>query len=114
MQSPLDLHPVPHLGHRHARHALQQFGHHALVGRVQVLDDDKGHAAVGRHVTEKVFEGLQSAGRSTDADDREALCAVWRVAIRFCRRSRILHRLRNPWSKGLASGEGNVRRFKSN
>ncbi len=41
----LDLHPVPDLENLHPGGALEQFGHDPLVGRVQVLDDDKGHAA---------------------------------------------------------------------
>ncbi len=36
---------VPHLHDRHAGCALEQLHHDALVGRVQVLDDDKAHAA---------------------------------------------------------------------
>ena len=49
--------------------ALEQFGHDALVRRVQMLDDDKRHAAARRHVAEKLLQRLQSAGGGADADD---------------------------------------------
>ena len=36
--------------------ALEQFGHDPLVGRVQVLDDDEGHAAPLRHVPQELLQ----------------------------------------------------------
>ncbi len=48
---------------------LDQIGEDALVDRVQVLDQDEGHAAVGGHVFEELLEGLQAACRGADADD---------------------------------------------
>ena len=42
-----DLHPVCGLLDDHRRGALQQFREHAGAVGVEVLDDDKGHAAVG-------------------------------------------------------------------
>jgi hypothetical protein len=36
-----------------------------------MLDQDEGHAAVGRQRVEKLLEGLEAAGRSADADHRE-------------------------------------------
>ena len=51
--------------------ALEQFGHDPLVRRVQVLDDDKGHAAARRHVPEELLQGLESPGGGADADDGE-------------------------------------------
>ncbi len=53
----------------HAGCALEQFGHDALVRRVQVLDNDKRHAASCRSVPQKQLQGLQSAGRGANADD---------------------------------------------
>jgi hypothetical protein len=53
----------------HGGAALEQFHHHALVGRVEVLDDDKCHAAVFGNVGEELFQRLQSARRSADADN---------------------------------------------
>ena len=67
----LDLHPVLDLDDRHGGGALEQLRQHALVRRVQVLDDDEGHAAALRHVLAKLLERLQPAGRGADADDGE-------------------------------------------
>ena len=74
----IDLNPYPirHLLHLHGRRTLKQFRHHALVRRVQVLNDDEGHAAGGRHVFKKLHQGLQTTGRGTDADNGKwALCS---------------------------------------
>ena len=57
----------------HAGGALEQFGHDALVRRVQVLDDDKRHAAARRHVPQKLLQGLESPGGGADADDGERI-----------------------------------------
>ena len=43
----------------------------ALVVRVQVADDQEGHAGVGRQGFEELGERLQPAGRPADPDDRE-------------------------------------------
>ena len=69
----LDLHPVLDLDDRHGGGALEQLHHDALVRRVQVLDDDKGHAALLRHVAQEQLQRLQPAGGSADADDGEIL-----------------------------------------
>ncbi len=66
-----DPHPILDLKNLHACAALEQFHHDALVRRVEVLDDDKRHAAVFGHVSEEQFQRLQSACRSADADDGE-------------------------------------------
>ncbi len=39
------------------------------MSRVQMLDDDKGHAAGFGHVGEKGFQRRESAGRATDANE---------------------------------------------
>ena len=67
----LDLHPVPDLENLHPGGALEQFGHDPLVGRVQVLDDDKGHAALFRHMPQELLQRLQPAGGGADADNGE-------------------------------------------
>ncbi|MFH0789944.1 MAG: hypothetical protein V2B13_20325 [Pseudomonadota bacterium] len=41
------------------------------MGRVQVLDDDKGQAAFLRHVYQKGLQRLQAAGGGADAHDRK-------------------------------------------
>ena len=66
-----DGHAVLHLEDFHLRHALEQFGHDALVRGIEVLDDDERHAARRRHIFQKMFKGLQSAGRRAEADDGE-------------------------------------------
>ena len=53
-----DPHPVADLENLHPGYALEQFWHDPLMGRVQVLDDDKGYAAALRHLPQKLFEGL--------------------------------------------------------
>ena len=67
----LDPHPVCRLLHGHRRGTLQQFREHAGALGVEVLDDDKGHAAVCRDAREQLFQRFQPAGRGPDADDRE-------------------------------------------
>ena len=65
------LHPgaILDLDDLHAGGALEQFGHDAFVRRVQVLDDDKRHAAARRHVAQELFQRLESPGGGADADD---------------------------------------------
>ena len=72
-----DLLAVPDLDDRHGGGALEQLHHDALVGRVQVLDDDKGHAAACRHVPQKQLQRLEPPGRGADADDGERLRCSW-------------------------------------
>ena len=57
------------LDHFHAGGALEQFGHDAFARRIQMLDDDKRHAAVRGTCAEKLFQGLESPGGCADADD---------------------------------------------
>jgi len=66
---PQDLRAILDLGDFHRRGALEQLGHDALVRRVQVLDDDKRHAAALRHVSQKLLDGLESPRGGADADD---------------------------------------------
>jgi hypothetical protein len=39
------------------------------MGRVQVLDNHKRHAAALRHVPQKLLQGFQAPGGGADADD---------------------------------------------
>ncbi len=59
----LDPHAIFDLDDRHGRAALEQFHHHALVGRVEVLDYDKSHPAACGHAAEEQFQRLQPSGR---------------------------------------------------
>ena len=67
----LDQGAILDLDDFHAGGALEQFGHDAFVRRVQMLDDDKRHAAVLRHMSEKMLQRFESAGGGADADDGE-------------------------------------------
>ena len=44
----LDRHSIRCLPHIHRRVAGQQLHHHAFVGRIEMLDEDEGHAAAAR------------------------------------------------------------------
>ena len=67
----LDLHPVLDLDDRHGCIALQQFHQNALVGRVQMLNDDKAKTAPFGHMPKELLQGLQSAGGSAKTNDGE-------------------------------------------
>jgi hypothetical protein len=66
-----DLHSLPGLLNLHGSVPFQKFDHHALVLRGEMGDKDKGHAAVGGHVTEELLEGLETSGRRSDPDHVE-------------------------------------------
>ncbi len=57
--------------HVHPGVPAEQLDHVALPGRVEVLDDHEGEAAVGRHGGEELLERLDAARRCPDSDDRE-------------------------------------------
>ena len=64
-------HAVLDLCHLHARVMSDQIGQNAFVVRVQMLNHDKGHAAVRGHRLEELFECFQSTSRCADAYDGE-------------------------------------------
>jgi hypothetical protein len=43
----LDRHTIGRLHDGHCRVARQQIHHHAFMGRIEVLDQDERHAAIG-------------------------------------------------------------------
>ncbi len=65
----LDPRAILDLDDFHAGGALQQFRHDPLVRRVEVLDDDKRHAAARRHVPQKLLQGFESPGGGANAHD---------------------------------------------
>ena len=67
----LDPHAVLRLTHRHFGGAADELGHHALVVRVEMLDDHERHAGARRHVRKKALEGLQASCRGAHADHGE-------------------------------------------
>jgi hypothetical protein len=67
----LDRHSLRCLPHAHRRVAGQQIHHHALMGGIEMLNEDEGHAAVGRQGAYELPAGIEAAGRSAYADDGE-------------------------------------------
>ena len=59
------------LADRHPRAAGEDLGHQTVLGRIEMLDDDKGHAGIRRHRLKEQFQGLQPPGRSADRHHRE-------------------------------------------
>ena len=80
----LNYRAVLHLYDLHGGGALEELGHDPLVRRVEVLDDDKGHAASLRHVLQELFEGLQPSGGGADAHDGEGPVPVPEIRL-LCR-----------------------------
>ena len=83
-----DADTIRNLRDFHGGGTLQKIGEHALVRRIEVLDDDKRQAAVHRHVLQKLGQRLQAAGRGAQAHDR-----THRLCVRLTRRRRGQHRL---------------------
>lgn len=63
----LHQHSVPHLHDLHFREAAQEIAQDALVRRIEVLNQDKGHAGVRRQVGEELLESLQTSGGCPNA-----------------------------------------------
>ena len=95
----LDRHAIRCLPHRHRRVPGQQVHHHAFVGRIEMLDQDEGHAAIGRQRVHKLPASIKAARRGAYSDDRE----VRRAARRSARRHGAPARSRRG-STGLMSG----------
>jgi hypothetical protein len=60
------------LPHSHRRAAGQQIHHHAFVGRVEMLDQDEGHAVACRQRLQKLRARIEATGRGANSDHREA------------------------------------------
>ena len=67
----LDQHAILGLPHGHRRVAGQQIHHHAFVGRVEMLDQDKCHAVAGWQCAYKLPAGIEAAGRGANSDNRK-------------------------------------------
>ena len=59
----LDRHAVRRFQHRHRGMAGQKTDHHAAVRRIEVQNQDEGHAGVGRERVEQLVEGVQPPSR---------------------------------------------------
>jgi hypothetical protein len=64
-------HLIRDFGDRHAGRARQDLSEHTGVSGVEVLDQDEGHAGIGRQRLEHLLDGFKPARRSAGADDRE-------------------------------------------
>ena len=53
----------------------QQFRHQAVVRGIEVHDDDKAEPRLRRHRAEEPFEGVETAGRGTQAHDGKTAAA---------------------------------------
>src|SRR5690242_6166469 len=74
----LDRHSIRRLSHGHRRVACQQVHHHALVRRVEMLNQNEGHAVAGWQCRYELPAGIKSTGRCTYPDDQEVGCAaIW-------------------------------------
>ncbi len=96
----LDPHAVGDLDDRHHRLLAEQLGEQAFARRLEMLDNDEAHAAVGRHRVQELGRDLQPAGRHADADDRE------RPALALFRIDRASVGRRGPLLAWLAFGFG--------
>ena len=68
-----DRHSIGGLQHFHGRMTAQQRHHHALMRRIEMLDQDEGHPAVGWKRGEQLGEGFEAARRGSDSDHREVI-----------------------------------------
>ena len=71
-----DRHSVGRQQDRHRRVAREQIHHHAIVARVEVLDDDEGHAVGRRKRVQKLPASVKAAGRSANRHDRKIRAAA--------------------------------------
>ena len=69
----LERHPVRCLLDRQRRMPSQQIDHHAGMGRIEMLDQNEGHAGAAREHGEQPAEGIKAASRSAEPDDREII-----------------------------------------
>jgi hypothetical protein len=56
--------------------AREQICHHAVVARVEVLDEYEGHAIARGQRVQQLLAGLEAAGRSANRDDRKIRAAA--------------------------------------
>ena len=78
----LERHPVRCLLDRQRRMPGQQIDHHAGMRRIEMLDQNKGHArAAGEHA-EQPADGIKAASRSAEPDDRETISRMRHTAPR--------------------------------
>ena len=64
--------PLGHLPDGHLAEALQDGGHHALMGGGKMRDQDEGNSGIGREVLEQFLKGLEASRRGPDPGDGES------------------------------------------
>ena len=67
-----DHHALGGLLYRHGGVSGKQIYHHALVGRIEMLHQNKGHAVVTWQGLDQFSARVQPTRRGADPDDREA------------------------------------------
>ena len=67
----LERHAVRCLPHGIDGVAGQQIHHHAFVGRIEMLDQDEGHAVARRQCVHKLPAGIEAARGGAYSDDGE-------------------------------------------
>jgi len=86
----LDRHAIGRLADRHRGVSGQQVHHHAFVGRIEMLDQDKGHAVAGGQRVHQLPAGIKATRRGAYSDNRE----ISRAARTATRREGALARSR--------------------
>ena len=66
----LNIHAIRYFFHVHRSFFGKKFGKQAVMFRVQVLDQDKGHARVHGQMTHQFRKSFNSAGRSPDGSNQ--------------------------------------------
>ena len=69
----LKRHAVAGLHHLHRGVAGQKLGHHALVGRIEMLDENEGKTGFCRQRCEQLSDGFQPAGRGAKTDHEKVI-----------------------------------------
>ena len=78
----LERHPVRCLLDRQRRMPSQQIDHHARMRRIEMLDQNEGHAGAAGEHGKQPADGIQAASRSAEPDDRETISRTRRTTPR--------------------------------
>ena len=76
-----DGHAIGDFLDKHPGFFRNEFGEHTFVFRIQMLDQNEGHAGVVGKATHEFGEGFDSACRSADGGNQEVVLVVWRRGI---------------------------------
>jgi hypothetical protein len=70
------------LVHSHSGVAGQQVHHHALMGRIEMQDEDESHAVTGGKGFDELSAGVEATRRCAYPDDEEVVWSPRRAAHR--------------------------------